>query len=44
MNNNKTAGPIGRSIRDAVMPIAMRAMAGGKSMRMPFEHHAEPLV
>lgn len=44
MNNNKTAGPIGRLIRDAVMPIAMRAMAGGKSMRMPFDHHVEPLV
>lgn len=43
MNNNKAAGPVGRSIRDAMMPMAMRLMAGSKAMRMPFDHHAEPL-
>jgi 2-polyprenyl-6-methoxyphenol hydroxylase-like FAD-dependent oxidoreductase len=43
MNNNKAPGPIGRSIRDAVMPIAIRLMANNKSTRMPFEHHVEPL-
>ena len=43
MNNNKAPGPIGRSIRDAMMPTAMRLMANNKSMRMPFQHHVEPL-
>jgi FAD-dependent urate hydroxylase len=44
MNNNKAPGPIGRSIRDAMMPIAMRLMASSKAMQMPFDHHAESLV
>lgn len=43
MNSNKAPGPIGRSIRDAVMPAAMRLMTNSKSIRMPFEHHVEPL-
>ncbi len=43
MNNNKAPGPVGRSIRDAMMPTAMRLMANTKSMRMPFQHHVEPL-
>jgi 2-polyprenyl-6-methoxyphenol hydroxylase-like FAD-dependent oxidoreductase len=43
MNNNKAPGPIGRAIRDAVMPTAIRLMANTKSTRMPFEHHVEPL-
>jgi 2-polyprenyl-6-methoxyphenol hydroxylase-like FAD-dependent oxidoreductase len=43
MNNNKAPGPIGRSIRDAIMPTAMRVMANNKSMRTPFEHHVQPL-
>ena len=44
MNNSKVPGPVGRRIRDAVMPAAMRLMANGRSMRMPFDHHAESLV
>jgi 2-polyprenyl-6-methoxyphenol hydroxylase-like FAD-dependent oxidoreductase len=44
MNNTKAAGPIGRSLRDALMPIAMRLMAGSKTMRLPFDHHAQPLI
>jgi 2-polyprenyl-6-methoxyphenol hydroxylase-like FAD-dependent oxidoreductase len=43
MNNNKAPGPIGRSVRDALMPTAMRLMANSKSMRLPFQHHVEPL-
>lgn len=43
MNNNKAPGPVGRAIRDATMPIAMRLMAGSKAMRMPYRHHVDPL-
>lgn len=43
MNNNKAPGPVGRAIRDAMMPTAMRLMANSKTMRMPYQHHVEPL-
>jgi 2-polyprenyl-6-methoxyphenol hydroxylase-like FAD-dependent oxidoreductase len=39
MNTNKAPGPVGRAIRDAMMPAAMRLMANSKSTRMPFRHH-----
>jgi 2-polyprenyl-6-methoxyphenol hydroxylase-like FAD-dependent oxidoreductase len=44
MNTNKAPGPIGRIIRDAMMPTAMRLMTSSKMMRKPFEHHIEPLL
>jgi 2-polyprenyl-6-methoxyphenol hydroxylase-like FAD-dependent oxidoreductase len=43
MNNNKAPGPIGRTIRDAIMPAAMRLMANSNTLRKPFQHHIEPL-
>jgi 2-polyprenyl-6-methoxyphenol hydroxylase-like FAD-dependent oxidoreductase len=43
MNSSKVPGPVGRSIRDAIMPTAMRLMAHSKAMQRPFEHHIEPL-
>lgn len=43
MNNNKAPGPVGRSIRDAMMPTAMRLMANTKTMQIPYQHHVEPL-
>lgn len=43
MNSSKAPGPIGRAIRDAIMPTAMRIMADSKTMRKPFQHHIEPL-
>jgi 2-polyprenyl-6-methoxyphenol hydroxylase-like FAD-dependent oxidoreductase len=44
MNNNKAPGPIGRAVRDAMMPIGMRLIANSKMMRKPFEHHIDPLL
>jgi 2-polyprenyl-6-methoxyphenol hydroxylase-like FAD-dependent oxidoreductase len=44
MNSSKAPGPIGRAIRDATMPTAMRLMANSKVMRKQFEHHIEPLL
>ena len=44
MNNNKAPGPIGRAIRDAMMPVGMRLIANRKMVRKPFEHHVEPLL
>ncbi|MEV5539880.1 FAD-dependent monooxygenase [Saccharopolyspora shandongensis] len=44
MNNNKIPRPVGRFVRDAMMPIAFRMMANGNAMRMPFDHYSEPLV
>jgi 2-polyprenyl-6-methoxyphenol hydroxylase-like FAD-dependent oxidoreductase len=43
MNSNKTPGPIGRALRDAMMPVVMRLTADSKTMRMPYQHHTEPL-
>ncbi|MGN6166568.1 MAG: FAD-dependent monooxygenase, partial [Solirubrobacteraceae bacterium] len=44
MNTNKAPGPIGRYIRDAIMPIATHLMAHSKTMLIPFDHHAQPLT
>lgn len=48
MNNNKIPGPVGRSIRDAVMPMAMRMMATSKTVRKQLDrqygYHLEPLT
>lgn len=43
MNNSKAPGPVGCAIRDATMPTAMRLMASSKTMRLPYQHHVEPL-
>lgn len=44
MNNSKVPGPIGRMIRDAMMPAAMRLTANTRAMQMPYRHHVEPLA
>jgi FAD-dependent urate hydroxylase len=47
MNNNKIPGLLGRTIRDAVMPIGMRMMATSKTVRKQLDrqygYHLEPL-
>jgi 2-polyprenyl-6-methoxyphenol hydroxylase-like FAD-dependent oxidoreductase len=47
MNNNKIPGRIGRSIRDAVMPLGMRLMATSKTVRKQLDrqygYHLQPL-
>jgi 2-polyprenyl-6-methoxyphenol hydroxylase-like FAD-dependent oxidoreductase len=48
MNSSKVPGPVGRSIRDAVMPIAMRMMTTSKTVRKQLDrqygYHLEPLT
>jgi hypothetical protein len=47
MNNNKIPGRVGRSIRDAVMPIGMRLMATSQTVRKQLDrqygYHLQPL-
>jgi 2-polyprenyl-6-methoxyphenol hydroxylase-like FAD-dependent oxidoreductase len=41
MNSSKAAGPVGRRVRDALMPAMLRAAAGSKAQRSIHEHHLE---
>ncbi len=41
MNANKAAGPVGRVIRDAVLPLVLRAPGAAKAQRSMFEHRVE---
>ncbi|MGW8375474.1 NAD(P)/FAD-dependent oxidoreductase [Streptomyces sp. ODS28] len=41
VNSNKAAGPVARVLRDAMLPLALRATANGKQMRETYGHHIE---
>lgn len=41
INNNKAPGPVGRKLRDAILPAVLRATADSKSARETYEHHLE---
>lgn len=41
INNTKAPGTFGRMMRDALLPVVLRATAGTKSVREIFEHHVE---
>lgn len=41
INNSKAAGPAGRMVRDALLPLILKAAASSKRAREPFEHHID---
>ncbi|MET9022729.1 NAD(P)/FAD-dependent oxidoreductase [Actinopolymorpha sp. NPDC004070] len=41
INNNKAPGPLGRFMRDLVLPPILRATANAKSVREVHEHHLD---
>ena len=41
MNRSKAAGPVGRVLRDAVLPTVLKMTAESKSLRQTFDHHIE---
>ena len=40
-NSSKAAGPVGRVIRDAMLPAALRMAAGSKAQRQIFNYHLD---
>lgn len=41
INNSKAAGPVGRTVRDAILPAILKAAANSKQALQPFEHHVD---
>jgi FAD-dependent urate hydroxylase len=41
VNNSKAAGPVGRVLRDAMMPALLRLTADSKALRETFDYHVE---
>lgn len=41
VNNNKAAGPVGRILRDALLPSILRATANSNATREVYDHHLE---
>jgi 2-polyprenyl-6-methoxyphenol hydroxylase-like FAD-dependent oxidoreductase len=41
MNSSKAAGPVGRVVRDAMMPAVLRLADGSRAHRLAYEHHLE---
>ncbi|MHA6694468.1 FAD-dependent oxidoreductase [Homoserinimonas sp. A520] len=41
INNNKAPGPLGRRLRDAILPVVLRATADTKSSREIYDHHLD---
>jgi 2-polyprenyl-6-methoxyphenol hydroxylase-like FAD-dependent oxidoreductase len=41
INNSKAAGPVARTVRDAVLPLILKAAAAGKQTTWPYEHHID---
>jgi 2-polyprenyl-6-methoxyphenol hydroxylase-like FAD-dependent oxidoreductase len=39
VNSSKAAGPVGRVVRDAVLPIVLRLVADGRQVREVYGHH-----
>ena len=41
INNSKAAGPVGRVLRDAMMPAVLRLTADTKALRETFDFHVD---
>lgn len=41
INNSKAAGPVGRVVRDAMLPLVLKAVASSKQAKRPYEHHID---
>jgi 2-polyprenyl-6-methoxyphenol hydroxylase-like FAD-dependent oxidoreductase len=41
INSSKAAGPVGRVLRDAMLPAILRLAANGRAQRTIFDHHIE---
>jgi 2-polyprenyl-6-methoxyphenol hydroxylase-like FAD-dependent oxidoreductase len=41
INNSKAAGPVGRTVRDAMLPLIFKFAANSKQARRPFTHHID---
>jgi FAD-dependent urate hydroxylase len=41
INSSKAAGPVGRAIRDAVLPLILRMTANSKQMRLTYGYHVD---
>jgi FAD-dependent urate hydroxylase len=41
INNSKAAGPVGRVVRDAVLPVILRMAAGSKQTREIYAYHID---
>ena len=39
MNRSKAAGPLGRAIRDAMLPVVLKMTADSKALRQTFDYH-----
>lgn len=41
INSNKAAGPVGRLLRDAMLPVILKRTADSKALRRTFDHHLD---
>lgn len=41
INNSKAASPVGRVLRDAMLPVILRMTADGKAHRQTYDHHID---
>jgi 2-polyprenyl-6-methoxyphenol hydroxylase-like FAD-dependent oxidoreductase len=41
INSNKTAGPVARVVRDAVLPVILRLTANSKQVNQPYRYHID---
>lgn len=41
INNNKAAGPVGRIVRDLLMPLLLPRLANGEQSRQTYGHHID---
>jgi 2-polyprenyl-6-methoxyphenol hydroxylase-like FAD-dependent oxidoreductase len=41
INNSKTAGPVGRVFRDAMLPVILRLTANNKALRESYDYHID---
>ncbi|MET9295284.1 NAD(P)/FAD-dependent oxidoreductase [Streptomyces sp. NPDC003077] len=41
INNSKAAGPVGRVVRDALMPLVLKLTADGKQLRRTYDHRTD---
>ena len=41
INNTKAAGPVGRVVRDAVLPLILKTAAGGKQAQEVYNYHID---
>jgi hypothetical protein len=41
MNRNKAPGPMGRAVRDLILPLILKQQGSADSQRWIFNHHIE---